>query len=81
MGVVTLPCRDVRGRRPQELSGRRNCGPSRGQRLSAKHAVGGGADEVALGVEGVVDGGVVWKEISGLILLNRCILRSRRRVG
>jgi hypothetical protein len=32
----------VRGRLPQQLSGRCDCGPPRGQRVSAKHAVGGG---------------------------------------
>ena len=37
---------------------------------------------MALNIEGVVDGGVCGKKFLGCpVLLNRCILRSRRRVG
>jgi hypothetical protein len=42
---------NVKDCRPQQLSGSCDCGPPRGQRVSAKHPVVGGGDEVALGVE------------------------------
>ena len=38
-GVVTLPCRGHEVSTPQELSGRCNCGPPRGHRVSAKYAM------------------------------------------
>ena len=38
-GFVTLPCREREVSAPQELSGRCDCGPPRGHRSSAKHAV------------------------------------------
>ena len=37
-GIVTLPCGEREVSAPQELSGR-DCGPPRGHRRSAKHAV------------------------------------------
>ncbi len=64
-GIVTLPWWERKVSVPQHLSGRCDCSPPRGQRLSAKHAVGGGGDEVALSVEGVVDGGVRGKKFLG----------------
>ena len=57
-GFVTLPCGEREVSAPQELLGRCDCGPPRGHRRSAKRAVRLGGDEMALDVEGVVDGGV-----------------------
>ena len=57
-GFVTLPCRERKVSAAQELLGRCDCGPPRGHRGTAKRAVRLGGDEMALEVEGVVDGGV-----------------------
>ena len=57
-GFVTLPCRERKVSAAQELLGRCDCGPPRGHRSTAKRAVRLGGDEMALDVEGVVDGGV-----------------------
>ena len=57
-GFVTLPCRERKVSAAQELLGRCDCGPPRGHRGTAKRAVRLGGDEMALDVEGVVDGGV-----------------------
>ena len=57
-GFVTLPCREREVSAPQELSGRCDCSPPRCHRDTAKRAVRLGGDEMALDVEGVVDGGV-----------------------
>src|SRR5271166_6199042 len=64
-GVVTLPCGEREASAPQELSGRCNCSPPRGHRRSAKRAVRLGGDEMALDVEGIVDGGVCGKKFLG----------------
>ncbi len=81
-GFVTLPCREREVSAPQETSGRCDCGPPRGHRDSAKRAVRLGGDEMALDVEGVEDSGVCGRNFwADPRLLNRCILRSRRRVG
>src|SRR5208337_1315363 len=64
-GVVTLPRRGREVSAPLELSGRRDCGPPRGHRHGAKRAVRVGRDEMALDVEGVVDGGVCGKKFLG----------------
>ena len=64
-GFVTLPCREREVSAPQELSGRCDCGPPRGHRDSAKRALRVGGDEVALDVEGVVDGGMCGKKLLG----------------
>ncbi len=50
---------------PQELLGRCDCGPPRVHRLSAERAVRVGGDEMALDVEGIVDGGVCGKKFLG----------------
>src|SRR5271166_4513054 len=55
-GIVTLPCREREVSAPQELSGRCDRRPPRGHRRSAKHAVRLGRGEMALDVEGIVDG-------------------------
>src|SRR5208337_830568 len=65
MGFVTLPCREREAWAPQELSGRCDCSPPRGHRDTAKRAVRLGGDEMALDVEGVVDGGVCGKKFLG----------------
>jgi hypothetical protein len=70
-GVITLPAERAVSA-PQELSGRCDRGAPRVHRRGAKRAVRLGRSEMALDVKGVVDE-------PGL--LNRCILRSRRRVG
>ena len=57
-GFVTLPCRERALSAPQELLGRCDCGPPRCHRGTAKRAVRLGGDEMALDVEGIVDGGV-----------------------
>src|SRR6185312_6733870 len=57
-GFVTLPCRERKVSAAQELLGRCDCGPPRGHRGAAKRAARLGGDEMALDVEGVVDGGV-----------------------
>ncbi len=64
-GVVTLPCGEREASAPQELSGHCDCGPPRGHRRSAKRAVRLGGDEMALDVEGIVDGGVCGKKFLG----------------
>ena len=64
-GFVTLPCRERGVSAPEELSGRCDCGPPRGHRDSAKRAVRLGGDEMALDVEGVVDGGVCGNKLLG----------------
>ena len=64
-GFVTLPCREREVLTPHELSGRCDCGPPRGHRHSAKRAVRAGGDEMALDVEGVVDGGMCGKKLLG----------------
>src|SRR5208337_897094 len=64
-GFVTLPCREREVSVPQELSGRCDCSPPRGHRDTAKHAVRLGGDEMALDVEGIVDGGVGGKKFLG----------------
>src|SRR5208282_1668174 len=55
-GFVTLPCRECEVSAPQELLGRCDCSPPRCHRDTAKRAVRLGGDEMALDVEGVVDG-------------------------
>ena len=57
-GFVTLPCRERKVSAAQELLGRCDGGPPRVHRSTAKRAVRWGGDEMALDVEGVVDGGV-----------------------
>ena len=57
-GFVTLPCRERKVSAAQELLGRCDCGPPRGHRGAAKRAARLSGDEMALDVEGVVDGGV-----------------------
>ena len=64
-GFVTLPCREREVSASQELSGRCARRPSRGHRRSAKHVVRWGRDEMALDVEGIVDGGVCGKKFLG----------------
>jgi hypothetical protein len=64
-GFVTLPCREREVSAPRELSGRSDCSPPRGHRDGAKRAVRAGGDEVALDVEGIVDGGVCGKKLLG----------------
>src|SRR5208337_4002848 len=64
-GVVTLPCGEREASAPQELSGHCDCSPPRGHRRSAKRAVRLGGDEMALDVEGIVDGGVCGKKFLG----------------
>ena len=64
-GFVTLPCREREVSAPQELSGRCDCGSPRGHRDTAKRAVRLGGDEMALDVEGIVDGGVCGKKFLG----------------
>ena len=64
-GFVTLPCREREGSAPQELSGRCDSGPPRGHRRSAKRAMRLGGVEMALDVEGIVDGGVCGKKFLG----------------
>ncbi len=64
-GFVTLLCREREVSAPHELSGRCDCGPPRGHRDGAKRAVRVGGDEVALDVEGVVDGGMCGKKLLG----------------
>src|SRR5271166_3510406 len=64
-GFVTLPCREREVSASQQLTGRCDCGPPRGHRVSAKRAVRVGGDETALDVEGVVDGGVCGKKFLG----------------
>ena len=65
VGFVTLPCREREVSAPQELLGRCDCSPPRGHRDTAKCAVRLGGDEMALDVEGVVDGGVCGKKFLG----------------
>ena len=79
--VVTLPCeREVSP--PQELSGRCDRGAPRVHRRGAKRAVRLGRGEMALDIKGVVDCGVRERNFCAEPgLLNRCILRSLRRVG
>ena len=55
-GSVTLPCEEREASASQELSGRCDCGPPGGHRRSAKRAVRLGGGEMALDVEGIVDG-------------------------
>jgi len=50
---------------PHGWSGRCDCSPPRGHRDTAKCAVRLGGDEMALDVEGVVDGGVCGKKFLG----------------
>src|SRR5208337_4557120 len=50
---------------PHGWSGRCDCIPPRGHRDTAKCAVRLGGDEMALDVEGVVDGGVCGKKFLG----------------
>ena len=57
-GFVTLRCGEREVSAPQELSGRCDSGPPRVHRRGAKRAVRLGGGEMALDVEGVVDGGV-----------------------
>ena len=64
-GFVTLPCREREVSAPQELSGRRDSRPPRGHRDTAKRAVRLGGDEMALDVEGIVDGGVCGEKFLG----------------
>ena len=64
-GFVTLPCREREVSAPQELSGRCDCSPPRGHRNTAKRAVRLGGDEMALDVEGIVDGGMCGKKLLG----------------
>jgi hypothetical protein len=78
-GFVTLPLDEREASRPEELSCRCDGGSPRVHRGRAKRAVRLGRCEMALDVKGVVDGERnFWAEPG---LLNRCILRSRRRVG
>ena len=55
---VTLPCREREVSALRELLGRCGCSPPRCHRDTAKRAVRLGGDEMALDVEGVVNGGV-----------------------
>ena len=64
-GLSRCPSREREVSAPQELSGRCDCGPPRGHRHGAKRAVRLGGDEMALDVEGVVDGGVCGKKFLG----------------
>ena len=64
-GFVTLPSREREASAPRESSGCCDCGPPGGQRVSAKRTVRLGRDEVALDVEGVVNGGVRGKKFLG----------------
>jgi hypothetical protein len=57
-GAVTLPCSERAVSAPQELSGRGDRSAPRVHRRGAKRAVRLGRGEMALDVEGVVDGGV-----------------------
>ena len=63
--VVTLLFLEREVSEPHKLSGRCDCGPPCGHRHGAKRAVRVGGDEMALDVEGVVDGGVCGKKFLG----------------
>ena len=64
-GFVTLPCLEREVSVPHKLSGRCDCGPPRGRRDGAKRTVSLGGDEMALDVEGIVDGGMRGKKLLG----------------
>ena len=57
-GFVTLPCREREVSALRELLGSCDCSPPRCHRDAAKRAVRLGGGEMALDVEGVVNGGV-----------------------
>jgi hypothetical protein len=64
------------------VSSRRGGGSPRLERFISEDAECVAGDEMALDVEGIVNGGVNGQESLGHPGdLNRCILRSRRRVG